>query len=157
MRYLYLVQHAEAKSKQEDPDRSLSVKGQADITKVAAYIATLPLLQPPAQIIHSGKTRAQQTAEILAETLAPPNGVEISADLAPMAEVTLWAKRLNPLPEDVMLVGHLPHLSKLAALLLCYNEQKQVINFQNGGVVCLHKNDEGAWLAQWIITPNTIV
>ncbi len=157
MSYLYLVQHAKAKPKQADPKQALSEKGQADIDKVAAYIAKLPLLQPPAQIIHSGKTRAQQTANVLAQALSPINGVKSSANLSPMANVSLWAERLNTLSENVMLVGHLPHLSKLAALLLCQNEEKQVINFQNAGLVCLHKDDKGVWSGQWIITPQTIV
>ena len=36
---LYLVQHAEALPKQEDPDRPLSAQGRADIEKVARFVA----------------------------------------------------------------------------------------------------------------------
>ena len=36
---VYLVQHAQAKTEQEDPERPLSEKGQTDINKAAAFIA----------------------------------------------------------------------------------------------------------------------
>jgi len=65
---LYLVQHAEAKRKEEDPERPLSEKGRVDIRKVAVYIAGHINIKVSA-IIHSGKTRARQTAEALAEYL----------------------------------------------------------------------------------------
>jgi phosphohistidine phosphatase len=53
---LYLVQHAEAKSEQEDPLRPLSAKGRDDITRVAAYLAQLNI--PVTKIFHSTKLRA---------------------------------------------------------------------------------------------------
>ncbi|MCL4500363.1 MAG: hypothetical protein M1438_00725 [Deltaproteobacteria bacterium] len=40
---LYLVQHAEAKSEAEDPQRDLTAKGLRDIQKTAAYLGKLRL------------------------------------------------------------------------------------------------------------------
>lgn len=152
---LYLVQHAEAKSKVEDPERPLSEQGQADIRKVAAYVAAWAPLQV-SHIIHSGKTRAQQTAEVLAQALSPSEGVTVSADLPPLAEPTIWAGRLTDIQTDVMLVGHLPHLSKLAALLLCQNENKKIVDFQMGGIVCLGRDEAGDWSVRWMVTPQIV-
>jgi len=150
---LYLVQHAEAK--QEDPDRPLSDKGQADIRKVAAYVAanTSPQVS---RIIHSGKTRARQTAEILAEVLSPFEGIGTSPDLAPLAAPSIWAGQLTDTESDMMLVGHLPHMSKLAALLITQNQAQTVVNFQMGGVVCLARDEAGAWAVQWMVTPDIV-
>ncbi len=148
---LYLVQHAVAKSKQDDPERSLSEQGLADISQVAAYVSDYA---SPHQIVHSGKLRAKQTAEVLAEALTPADGLAISADLSPMADTSIWAERLAEMHLEVMLVGHLPHLSKLAALLICQDEAKKVISFQNAAVVCLHRDEAGGWSVLWVVTPQ---
>jgi broad specificity phosphatase PhoE len=64
---LYLIQHGEAKSKQEDPERPLTAKGAENIKKTASFFKQLPKRLD--LIWHSGKKRAEQTAEILDETL----------------------------------------------------------------------------------------
>lgn len=150
---LYLVQHAEAKPKEEDPQQPLSDKGRADIEKVAAYAAQQAQIQV-SQIFHSGKTRTQQTALILAEALRPARGVHESPDLAPLADPTVWINRLTPGTGDLILVGHLPHLNKLAAYLICQNARNKIVAFQNGGLVCLTQDEVGAWLVRWALTPE---
>jgi len=152
---LYLVQHAEAKSKQEDPDRPLSDKGLADIRKVAAYVAA-NASPHVSQIIHSGKTRAKQTAEVLAKALSPSERVDTSPDLAPLAEPSIWTGQLADAQSDMMLVGHLPHMSKLAALLITQDQEQKVVNFQMGGVVCLARDEAGDWSLQWMVTPEIV-
>lgn len=152
---LYLVQHAQAKSKQEDPERPLSEQGQHDIRKVAAFVAKHGDVRVR-QINHSGKTRAKQTAEVLAGTLHPLEGIAQATELEPMAEPSAWATRLASMDEDVMLVGHLPHLSKLAARLVCQNELQKVIDFQMGGVVCLFRDKPGVWSVRWLVTPEIV-
>ena len=64
---IYLVQHGEAKSKEEDPARSLTEKGRRDVEKVAVWAAQTGLRIE--QIRHSGNRRAAETAEIFAEKL----------------------------------------------------------------------------------------
>ena len=64
---LYLVQHAKAASKETDPERSLTEEGLRDIRKVAEFIKPLDLSVD--YLWHSGKNRAQQTAEILADVV----------------------------------------------------------------------------------------
>jgi len=103
--------------------------------------------------VHSGKLRAQQTAEILGKLL----GVDVvKADsLEPMADTQIWANRLEEQSEDVMLVGHLPHLAKLASQLLTQNQEKPVISFKQGGIVCLEKTEQG-WQVAWMVTPDLL-
>ena len=55
-----------------------------------------------------------------------------------------------------MLIGHLPHLSKLAALLLCHGEAQTVVEFQMGGMVCLGRDDGDDWSLRWMVTPEII-
>jgi len=55
--------------------------------------------------------------------------------------------------EPLMLVGHLPHLSRLASWLLVGDPGREILRFRNGAIVCLVKS-EGAWLVQWVLTPE---
>jgi phosphohistidine phosphatase len=74
--FVYLVQHAEAKREEEDPGRDLTEKGRLDIERVARYLKKLNVQVK--QIVHSGKTRAQSTAKVLASHLNPPDGVPMA-------------------------------------------------------------------------------
>jgi phosphohistidine phosphatase len=152
--FVYLVQHAEAKSEQEDPSRSLSEKGIHDMKKVASYISHYKLKIH--MIFHSSKVRAKQTAEVLSEHLNPAQGISEVDGLAPLDESGIWAQRLLDVPDDIMLVGHLPHLDKLASLLLCGDKDKHVISFRMAGIVCLKRTDTGSYELQWIVTPDII-
>lgn len=150
---LYLVQHAEAKTDAEDPQRPLSDKGYADIDKTARMLSSR--VRPSVNvIIHSGKLRAQQTAEVLADYLCPVGGIKPANGLEPKAEPSIWAEQLGAITENVMLVGHLPHLSRLTSRLLCGDESKTAVNFTNAGIVCLARNDSGEWSVQWMIVPG---
>jgi phosphohistidine phosphatase len=152
---VYLVQHAEAISDQEDPLRPLSAKGREDITRVAAYLSQLNI--PVSKIFHSTKLRAKQTAEILFEHLKPSRGVSEADGLSPLDDPALWAERLRDLPDGIILAGHLPHLARLASLLLCGDIDKNIVSFRMAGVVCLQRDDMGSWLLQWMLTPDVVI
>ena len=152
---VYLVQHAEAKTKEEDPQRPLSEKGLADIRKVAAFVAKQADMNLSC-IMHSGKTRAQQTSDVLAEYLNPSGGVREAEGLAPLDSPSLWAGRLAEEAEDIMLVGHLPYMGKLAAHLVSRDEEKKTVDFQMAGIVCLGRDDAGNWSVKWMVVPQIL-
>ena len=149
---LYLVQHGEAKKKEEDPQRPLTEKGRLNTEKIAGFLARAGIKVD--RIVHSGKLRAKQTAEILAEKLGASR-IEEDPDLEPLAPPEKWTKRLEALNEDTMLVGHLPHLSLLASLLLTGDKNIQPVKFTYSGVVCLEKTGDG-WKLVWMITPELL-
>lgn len=152
---LYLVQHAEAKREEEDPARPLTERGWADIRKVAAFLQAHPL--PPLHAIyHSGKTRAEQTAEVLAGVLAPIEGCRATDGLEPLADPAIWLERVNAARDDLMLVGHLPHLDRLSARLLSGGTIGEgLIAFRMGGIVCLQR-EGAAWRLRWMIVPELL-
>lgn len=152
---LYLIQHGEAKSEQEDPSRPLSEKGVRDVRMVASFISQKAKIEAAECIFHSGKLRAAQTAGILAEYIKPDKGVSENDGLAPMDSLVIWAERLKTIEMNIVLVGHLPHLSKLASLLLCGNPEAGMVNFKMGGVVCL-KREEGKWSVEWMVVPEML-
>ena len=147
MTKLYLVQHGEAKSKTEDPQRPLTERGRDDVAGVAAFAARTGL--QVRQIRHSGKRRAEETASILAERLSPVEGVVAISGLAPRDDVRPVAEALSSETRPVMLVGHLPFLDRLASLLVTGDAERSIVRFQMGGIVCLVREDE-KWVVGWM-------
>jgi phosphohistidine phosphatase len=148
---LYLVQHGQAKPESEDADRPLTAEGIDVVGRVARH-AIDKLGVQVARIVHSGKTRARQTAEIWGGLLA--TDVEQADELAPNDDPTVWAARLNAQWDDLMLVGHLPHLARLAGLLLTGDSDHGVIRFQQGGLVALDHTDAG-WAVSVVLPPES--
>jgi phosphohistidine phosphatase len=148
---VYLVQHGKAHPKDANPERSLTEHGHRETERVAAAVARLGV--EVNQICHSGKTRAQQTADILGAALLPTAGVVAASGLDPQDAVQPVAERLLVEPRPVMLVGHLPFLARLAGFLLTGNPEREMVQFRNSAVVCLAR--EGArWQVAWILTPE---
>jgi phosphohistidine phosphatase len=108
------------------------------------------------RIFHSGKLRARQTAEIIGEALRPSAGIMETDGLAPLDDPLIWVGRLSGMTEDSMLVGHLPHLQRLAALLLGGAAEKKVVAFTMGGIVALERDDEGNWSLAWMVRPDLL-
>lgn len=157
---LFLVQHGMSLPEEIDPERRLSEAGVADTRRIAevakGYGVTV------SRIRHSGKKRAAQTAEIFAEYLAPANGVERCDGMNPTDEVATFAERLGISPgtspgtsKDEMLVGHLPFMERLAALLVTGDPERPVFQFQNGGIVCIDRyRDTRNPVIRWALMPK---
>jgi phosphohistidine phosphatase len=153
---VYLVRHGEPTSEAEDPQRPLSARGRAEVRRVAATAARLGLR--PIEIRHSGKARAAQTAEILAEALGLREAVVAANGLAPNDDVRPIAAALVANAQSVMLVGHLPFLSRLASLLLVGDPDRPLLQFPMGGIVRLAREapvsgGTPAWRLAWALTP----
>jgi phosphohistidine phosphatase len=73
--------------------------------------------------------------------------------LAPADDPGRAKSEVEAAREPLMLVGHLPHLSRLASLLLVGDPGREIIRFRNGAIVCLVQG-EGRWLLQWVLTPE---
>jgi phosphohistidine phosphatase len=150
---LYLVQHGLAKPKEQDPARSLSAVGREEVERVARAAAAAGVR--PVSILHSGKTRAQETAAGFAEHLEPAAGVQAIEGLDPLDPPQVARERVEQADEDLMLVGHLPHLGRLAALLLAGSAEPEIVAFRNAGVVCLERQED-RYAVRWILTPELV-
>jgi len=148
---VYLVQHGLAKEKSEDAERPLSTQGREDIARTAGFLSLFERPKPE-RVLHSGKLRAQQSAEMFAEGWGNLP-VENALDLDPNADPSVWSAHLASMNADVMLLGHLPHLQRLAGLLLSGDAEREVVRFRNGGVVCLEKTEQG-WVICWQVNPT---
>lgn len=155
---LYLVRHGEATSKEEDPDRPLTEAGAREVREVAGFLFGSGDCDV-AEIRHSTKLRARQTAEILAEQGGDATRFREVAGLEPMADVTELADELTVAEGDIMLVGHLPHLDRLASRLVAGSADKSAFEFDAASVLCLsrHNGQNGAnWTVEWMLTPRLL-
>jgi phosphohistidine phosphatase len=99
---------------------------------------------------HSGKRRAEQTAEVLAAALAP--GMPVArAGLDPKDPADGVAQEAAAWEDDVMLVGHLPFMARLAGRLVAGGEDAGVA-FTPGSVLCL-ECDQHRWTIAWMLRP----
>ena len=148
----YLIQHGEAKKKEEDPARPLTEDGRAEVERIGRFLARIGV--GVNRIFHSGKLRAAQTAELIAKYVKPVEGIEAVEGLDPLADPRIWAEKLDRSEHDLMLVGHLPHLKRLASLLLTGRDDLEIVRFRYGGVVCLERDEK--WSILWVIRPDIL-
>lgn len=148
---LYLVQHAEAMSEQQDPSRPLTDRGKQDIIKVAEFVKRLNIRVKA--IKHSDKLRAEQTAQELAKVICSDKGLEKAAGLAPNDDIGPMKDTLAGSGDNLMIVGHLPYLSRLLSCLISGDQNLKSVDFQMGCIVRLDR-DDGRWCLKWMITPE---
>jgi len=151
---VYLVQHGESKSEEEDPQRRLTDKGIGEVQKVAGFLRPLKLAVDA--IWHSDKARAQQTGELLAGALRARGGLVQRENLGPKDQIAATKEALEQTRVDLMIVGHLPFLGKLAALLVTGSEENEIVEFRFGGVVCVERRDDKKWKVAWMVTPSLL-
>jgi phosphohistidine phosphatase len=152
---VYLMQHGQATTESEDPERPLTEAGRAAVQRVAERARTADVRV--SGCLHSGKLRAEQTAQLLAREIGTGPSVEARPGLAPndpVAPVAEWL-RAEAEHRSVALVGHMPFLGRLASLLVVGDEQAQVVGFQMGGLVKLEpKVDRDGFSVAWALPPD---
>ena len=150
----YLVQHGKAKTAEEDPNRGLTDEGREEVARVGQFLSGLRI--SVSLIQHSGKARAEETAHILASTIRCTAGPCHTDGLDPSDDPSFAANFLQIYTDDILIVGHLPHLERLTSLLLTGNPDRRSVQFRNGGVVCLEKQAHGSWSLMWAVVPELL-
>jgi phosphohistidine phosphatase len=146
------MRHGSTVPEEIDPKRPLSETGQDEVRRIARIMRDDKQVRV-CQIIHSGKTRARQTAEIIAEYLNPLEGIRASDGLMPMDTPAIWTNRLKERRADIMLVAHLPYLSNLASQLLKDSNEGGYIQFETASAAGLLRSDTNRWSHLWQINP----
>lgn len=145
--FIYLVHHAEALSADVDPLRPLSAAGRAHAEALAAAAAARGV--KPGVICHSGKLRARQTAEAFSRLCNPLAVVAAQRGLQPTDPPQGIAPLLAGEELNLMVVGHMPNLSRILALLTRGSAEAPV-RFPEYGLVALEKTEAG-WEERWRI------
>lgn len=152
---LYLVRHGQAKAKEEDAQRHLTGAGIEEVHQMARFAKRLGVSAE--QVWHSGKARAKQTAEILAAEIGGSPEVLEQAGMKPNDGTKSVAKAIAASErEGLMIVGHLPHLGRLAGRLIVGDADVSVAALPTGGMVCL-EGEAGRWRVRWAVNPEVVV
>jgi phosphohistidine phosphatase len=152
--HAYLVHHGKAKPAEEDSNRGLTEEGREEILRIAQFLGDMRITI--SLIHHSGKARAEETAHLLAANVRCTSGPCHTHGLEPADDPAETAAFLNAYTDDILIVGHLPHLERLTSLLLTGNPDRRPVQYRNGAVVCLEKEPHGAWSVVWAIRPDLL-
>jgi phosphohistidine phosphatase len=149
---LYLVQHGKSLPENLDINKGLSEEGIAEVKRIAEVARQYGI--KVSKILHSGKTRARQTAQIYASFLDVKNEIEQVEGMKPLDDVVKFSEKITD-SENIMVVGHLPFLEKLTSYLVIGSDEKPIFKFQNGGIICLDKeSDSQTWIIKWTLMPH---
>ena len=149
---IYLVQHGKSLAKELDPERGLSPVGISETEKIAEFAFQQGLVVD--KIFHSGKKRAEQTAQLFTQAVKPVPKIAQLEGLNPMDDVTQFAELLDN-RQNAMFVGHLPFMEKLVSFITTGNSNNLVLKFQNSGIVCMEQiKESNRWSIKWSLVPH---
>jgi len=160
---LFILRHGIAverdpQSFPDDSRRPLTLKGEDRVRLICDAMQALELSFD--HILSSPYLRASQTAEIVATALGARKLLEFCDELTPEGDPKALLRqlgRLEPTPENVLLVGHEPYLSALISQIIS-GEPTAAIDLKKGGLVKLEITAQlrfgtCATLA-WLLTPK---
>lgn len=132
-----LLRHAIAEDpgpSRSDADRRLTAAGRRKMREVAAGMQALDL--PVDVILTSPLRRAQETAEILAETFDREDATEVCKALAPGGDTDALFAALAPhrSATGLVLVGHEPDMGELLSALLVGTRGLVRTSFKKAGL-----------------------
>jgi len=159
---LYLVRHAfaahaDAVRWPDDSKRPLTTDG---IRRFRAAARGLRRLAPAVDVVlSSGYSRAWETAELLHDVTGWPKPQECSALEAGQPASSALGVLREQGERSVALVGHEPHLSRLASLLCAGGEGVMRLELKKGAVALVEIDGEvepGAAYLRWAVSPKIL-
>jgi phosphohistidine phosphatase len=153
---VYILRHAEAEPRGPgvtEAARKLTIDGKREL-RAALRLAREAGVAPEV-ILSSPWTRAQETALAAGDELHTKRVIETKSLLPDVLPSHIWGeiRSLRPLKE-IMVVGHEPHLSGLAAFLL---EAPVAIDMKKAAIIRVDVQDrEGPprGVLKWMLTPK---
>jgi len=155
---IYILRHGEAEPREEpraDAGRALTRKGKSDVRRVLNVAQGAGLA--PDCILSSPLVRARQTAAIAIKFFGTEAAAETKSLLPAARPLVVW-KELGGLRnvEQVLLVGHEPHLSHLIQFLL---EAPLVMDLKKGALVRIDSDSllgSPRGVLKWMLTPRLV-
>lgn len=149
---VFLVQHGDAVPKEVDPERPLSGRGQRDVEQLKLCLAKRKVTV--VRILHSGKTRARQTAEILRPLANSTGRIEEQEGLAPNDSPEAFIEHLGAAGEDAIAVSHMPFVSRAVSHALTGAPDQLLLEFRPGSVAGLELGADASWRLFMFVRPE---
>jgi phosphohistidine phosphatase len=151
---IYLIRHAHALDGKDDAARPLSKKGRGQIRTMARFLRRSGALATR-EFWHSPMVRAVDTARLLAQRLEGRARLTPVAGLLHEDKPAIMARRLNKLRRPVAVVGHEPHLSALASLLIAGRPKPPLVVLRKCAVLALERHGR-RWQVRWQVSPGML-
>ena len=151
---LSLIRHAHALESAFDEIRPLSPRGRKQIRTLARWLRATKAFAP-ADYWHSHLLRATDTAAQLVSRLRSRTPRRLVKGLAPWDDPAVIAARLSRRRKSLALVGHEPHLSALASLLVTGRTHPPVFICRKCSVLALERI-ESRWLVRWQVSADLL-
>ncbi len=151
---LYLIRHAHAVDGEDDARRPLSSRGRKQIRALTEFLASSGALNP-AEIWHSPLDRSRETAQLLVDGLELDAKLIEAPGLEPGDDPADIAARLKKVREPLAIVGHEPHLSTLATLLVGGKSSVPIFVVRKSTVIAL-EGIGSHWQVRWQLAPELL-
>ena len=150
--HVILIRHAHAEDGENDAARPLSPKGRRQARALARLLRAAEAFDA-GEIWHSPLVRARQTAALLVQRLGTKAPLREVGGLRPGDDPAATARRLGDARRPVAVVGHDPHLSELATLLVTDRVAPLRFKLKKGAALRLDRT-AGGWVVRWLVTPD---
>ena len=155
---IYLIRHADAVPGDPDEARPLSAEGRRQVRRLASFVQRCRGDEfAPAEIWHSPLRRAEETAARLAKRAGWKANLRTVEGLQPDDDPSIIAGRLEVTDLPVALVGHNPHLTLLATLLVVGRASPPVFLVRKCAFIALEPargRGRGCWVVDCHIVPQ---
>jgi phosphohistidine phosphatase len=151
---VYLVRHAHAVGADEDPVRPLSPRGRDQVLALADFLRRSGQFLP-VEVWHSPLMRSRQTAELLVRQMRLAAPLTLMPDLEPEDDPRAALRRIRATTHSVAIVGHEPHLSALATLLIGSRSALPLFVMKKCAALAF-EGLEAHWSVRWHISPDLI-
>jgi phosphohistidine phosphatase len=152
--HLYLIRHAHALDGDDDDTRPLSRKGRKQARTLARFLREAGAFEAE-EIWHSPLRRARETSALLAKHLKTKAKLSAVAGLRPEDPGDSILEKLLKSPRSVAVIGHEPHLSALASLLVAGKAAPPRFVFKKCAALRLDRV-AGGWAVRWQVSPELI-
>jgi phosphohistidine phosphatase len=149
---LYLIRHAHAVDASEDPARPLSRRGREQVVALATFLKQAGVFEP-AEFWHSSLVRSRETAALLAEQMRLEAPASQEPGLEPEDDPRAIARRVLTMRRATAIVGHEPHLSGLATLLVAGKMGLPVFIMKKCSALAL-EGEGSHWSVRWHVSPE---
>jgi phosphohistidine phosphatase len=162
---LHLLRHAHAIAESENPKRPLSTRGLGEVARLGRFLRSTACFRPE-QVWHSPLVRSSQTAELIVAHLGLDVAMVETPGLQPDDAPEIIAERLAEFPPgfELALVGHEPHLSALASLLVRDKASPALFELKKCSLLTLEptraehkKSGRPRWKVRWQISPELLL
>ncbi|MGF1452009.1 MAG: phosphohistidine phosphatase SixA [Opitutales bacterium] len=136
---LYVLRHGDANyDAPDDASRELSAKGVGTLKALGHSVRPKEFHRLEA-IWHSPLARAVQSAQLVKEACQIEAPLQAKAGMQPEDDPIPLVAEIAECEGDLLLVGHNPHLTFLAAHLLTGRTNQASIVFKKAGLLCLER------------------